>query len=93
MKIPIIINNFNLLTWPSKMLDVCKTFEDVGDLIIIDNNSTYEPLLVYPKRVFNFSTRKNGKIPRIFKNWIILRKLASIRKFSILSSFEKLGNY
>lgn len=49
MKIPIIINNFNLLTWPSKMLDVCKTFEDVGDLIIIDNNSTYEPLLDWYK--------------------------------------------
>lgn len=49
MKIPIIINNRNLLTLPSKMVDVCKTFDDVGDVIIVDNNSTYEPLLEWYK--------------------------------------------
>ena len=45
MKIPIIINNRNLLSWPSLMLEQCKKFEDVGEIIIIDNGSTYEPLL------------------------------------------------
>lgn len=49
MKIPIIINNRNLLTWPSKMLDACKTFEDVGEIIIVDNDSTYEPLIEWYK--------------------------------------------
>jgi hypothetical protein len=44
-KIPIIINNRNLLEWPKKMVEVCKTFESVGDIIIIDNGSSYEPLL------------------------------------------------
>jgi hypothetical protein len=49
MKIPIIINNRNLLTWPSKMVEVAKTFEGVGDIIIVDNQSTYEPLLEWYK--------------------------------------------
>ncbi len=48
-KIPIIINNRNLLTWPSEMLEMCRTFENVGDLIIVDNGSTYEPLLEWYK--------------------------------------------
>jgi len=49
MKIPIIINNRNLLTWPSKMVEDCKKFDDVGEIIIVDNGSTYEPLLEWYK--------------------------------------------
>jgi len=49
MKIPIIINNRNLLTWPSQMVEICKTFDEVGDIIIVDNKSTYEPLLEWYK--------------------------------------------
>jgi len=45
MKIPIIINNRNLLEWPSKMVEDCQKFDDAGDIIIVDNDSTYEPLL------------------------------------------------
>jgi hypothetical protein len=45
MKIPIIINNRNLLTYPSKMMNELKSFDNVGDIIIVDNGSTYEPLL------------------------------------------------
>lgn len=49
MKIPIIINNRNLLTWPSKMVEICKTFDEVGEVIIVDNESTYEPLIEWYK--------------------------------------------
>jgi hypothetical protein len=49
MKIPIIINNRNLLTWPSKMVEDCKNFDNVGEIIIVDNQSTYEPLLEWYK--------------------------------------------
>jgi hypothetical protein len=49
MKIPIIVNNRNLLTWPSKMVEDCKKFDDVGEIIIVDNGSTYEPLLEWYK--------------------------------------------
>jgi glycosyltransferase involved in cell wall biosynthesis len=49
MKIPIIINNRNLLTWPSKMVEDLQTFENVGEIIILDNGSTYEPLLEWYK--------------------------------------------
>jgi len=49
MKIPIIINNRNLLTWPSKMVEDLLTFENVGEIIILDNGSTYEPLLEWYK--------------------------------------------
>ena len=45
MKIPIIINNCNLLEWPKKMIEDISTFEGVGEIIILDNGSTYEPLL------------------------------------------------
>lgn len=44
-KIPVIINNRDLLTWPKAMVEKIKTYINVGDIIIIDNGSTYEPLL------------------------------------------------
>ena len=45
MSIPIIINNRNLLTWPKAMVERISRYEGVGDIIIVDNGSTYEPLL------------------------------------------------
>lgn len=45
MKIPVIINNRNLLTWPKAMLEEIQRFDHVGDIWIVDNASTYEPLL------------------------------------------------
>jgi len=45
MKIPVVINNRDLFTWPKKMVDKIKTLNDVGDIYIVDNGSTYEPLL------------------------------------------------
>lgn len=45
MKIPVIINNRNLLTWPKAMLEEIKRFENVGDIWIVDNASTYGPLV------------------------------------------------
>jgi len=45
MKIPVIINNRNLLTYPKNMLEELKTFDSIGEIIIVDNGSTYEPLL------------------------------------------------
>lgn len=44
-KIPVIINNRDLLTWPKAMVKKLKTLDNVGDIIILDNKSTYEPLL------------------------------------------------
>lgn len=49
MKIPVILNNRNLLTYPKKMLEFLIDFEDIGDIIIVDNDSTYEPLLEWYK--------------------------------------------
>jgi len=45
MKIPIIINNRNLLTYPRQMLERVSKFDNVGEIIIVDNSSTYLPLL------------------------------------------------
>jgi hypothetical protein len=45
MRIPVIINNRDLLTWPKAMVEKIKTYDSAGDLIIVDNGSTYEPLL------------------------------------------------
>lgn len=47
--VPIIINNRDLLTWTKAMVDKLKTMDDVGDIIILDNASTYEPLLDWYK--------------------------------------------
>lgn len=43
--IPVIINNRDLLTWTKAMVDKIKTLDGVGDIIIVDNASTYPPLL------------------------------------------------
>lgn len=45
MSIPVIINNRNLLTWPKAMVERIDKYDDVGDVIIVDNESTYQPLL------------------------------------------------
>ena len=45
IKIPVVIINRNLLTWPQKMLDKIKELDNVGNIYIVDNGSTYEPLL------------------------------------------------
>lgn len=45
MKIPVIINNRNLLTWPKAMVERIQRYDGVGEIIIVDNGSTYEPLL------------------------------------------------
>jgi hypothetical protein len=45
MRIPVIINNRDLITWPKAMVEKIKTYDNAGDIIIIDNGSTYEPLL------------------------------------------------
>jgi hypothetical protein len=43
--IPVIINNRDLLTWPRAMVKKIKSFRGVGDIVIVDNGSTYPPLL------------------------------------------------
>ena len=43
--IPVIINNRNLFTWVVEMVNKIKTYEGVGEIIIIDNGSDYPPLL------------------------------------------------
>ena len=45
MGIPVIINNRNLLTWPKAMVRDLSKWEGIGDIYIVDNGSTYEPLL------------------------------------------------
>lgn len=45
MKIPVIINNRNFLTWPKAMVERIKEYDSVGEIIIVDNDSTYPPLL------------------------------------------------
>jgi hypothetical protein len=49
MKIPVIINNRDLLTWPKAMVEKIKTYKDVGSIYIVDNGSTYSPLLEWYK--------------------------------------------
>jgi hypothetical protein len=45
MKIPVIINNRDLYTWPVAMVHRIMKYDNVGDIIIVDNESTYPPLI------------------------------------------------
>lgn len=45
MKIPVIINNRDLYTWPVAMVHRILKYDNVGDVIIVDNGSTYPPLI------------------------------------------------
>lgn len=45
MNIPVIINNRNLLSWPKAMVERIREYDGVGEIIIVDNDSTYPPLL------------------------------------------------
>jgi glycosyltransferase involved in cell wall biosynthesis len=49
MSIPVIINNRNLLTWPKAMVERISRYDGVGEIIIVDNGSTYPPLLDWYK--------------------------------------------
>ncbi len=45
MNITAVLINRNLLTWPKAMVEKIQTYENLAEIIIIDNESTYEPLL------------------------------------------------
>lgn len=49
MKIPVIINNRDLLTWPKAMVERISKYDNIGEIIIVDNGSTYKPLLEWYK--------------------------------------------
>ena len=49
ISIPVIINNRDLLSWPRAMVEKIKTYKGVGEIIIVDNGSTYPPLLEWYK--------------------------------------------
>jgi hypothetical protein len=43
--VTVIINNCNLLTWPRAMVAAIESFDDLAEIVIVDNGSTYSPLL------------------------------------------------
>ena len=49
-KIPIIINNFNRLEWLQQQIDWLKSVGQ-NNIHVIDNASTYAPLLAYYKKI------------------------------------------
>ena len=51
MKIPVIINNRDLLTWPKAMVERIKKYDGVGEIWIVDNASTNLELLQWYDRL------------------------------------------
>jgi hypothetical protein len=51
MKIPIVINNYNLMTWPKAMVNTLLKWEWVHSILIIDNASNYKPTLNWYSQV------------------------------------------
>lgn len=43
--VTVVINNRDLLTWPRAMVGAIESFEGLAEILIVDNGSTYEPLL------------------------------------------------
>ena len=43
--VTVVINNCNLLTWPKAMVERIEKFGQLAQIVIVDNGSSYEPLL------------------------------------------------
>lgn len=43
--VTVIINNCNLLTWPRAMVGEIESFSSLAEILVVDNGSTYPPLL------------------------------------------------
>lgn len=69
MNIPVIINNRNLFTWPKAMVERIKQYQGVGEIIIVDNDSSYPPLLEWyatqPCRIEKLNTNVGVAAPWI----------------------------
>jgi hypothetical protein len=49
-KVTVIINNRDLLDWPRRMCAFIERMDDLHEIIIVDNGSTYRPLLAWYKQ-------------------------------------------
>jgi hypothetical protein len=61
MSITVVINNRNLLSWPKAMVEKIQSYSSLEDILIIDNDSSYEPLLEW----YDTLNIKVLKIPNI----------------------------
>ena len=50
-KVTVVINNRNLLTWPKEMVSCIEQFDNLHEIVIVDNDSTYEPLLQWYREI------------------------------------------
>jgi len=59
--VTVVINNRDLLAWPRAMVAAIETFEKLAEIVIVDNGSTYAPLLDWyagvPHKVVRLSNR------------------------------------
>lgn len=62
MKIPVIINNRDLYTWPVAMVHRILKYDNVGDVIIVDNGSTYPPLIHWYDRQTLVQVKRCGNL-------------------------------
>jgi hypothetical protein len=51
MNVTVVINNRNLFSWPKSMVEKILKYENLAEIIIIDNESTYEPLLEWYSQI------------------------------------------
>jgi len=81
--IPILINNFNRLDLLKKQVDWLLSLEDKVSIIIVDNLSTYKPLLAYYKNI------KHPLVQVVYLNFNSWRKGAEYLGEKKLKDFEK----
>ena len=62
MKVPVFINSFNRLTWLREMVDELQRFEGVESINVVDNDSSYPPLVWYLEHLSKREA-KEGELP------------------------------
>jgi len=78
--INIIINNFNLVTWPKEMVNTILGWKKVQQIFIVDNNSNYFPTLDWYKQI-----ELHPKIK------VIKMKYSAKDKFDLLNNLTNLN--
>lgn len=62
LKVTVVINNRNLLTWPREMVSRIERYENLAGIILVDNDSSYPPLLEWYQTLSHPVIRLDGNL-------------------------------
>ena len=62
VKVTVVINNRNLLTWPREMVSRIERYDNLAGIVIVDNDSSYPPLLEWYQTLSHNVIRLDGNL-------------------------------